>query len=97
MQDASWVFGEVLGRGLSGEVIAVSNPHKPGVVLNKGAQHRLQPESEMLWQLHHPNVMRLYCKVCSQELQPDGSFQGYLAMERLGSSLRRILDDPTRR
>ena len=57
-----------------------------------GPQEIVREEAERLWQLHHPNVVRPYAYLDSQELTEKGQPAGFLVLDRLGPSLRTIMD-----
>ena len=94
MQDDRWVIGEVLGQGANCVVYAATNPYWPGAVLKKGRLHSIREEAELMWQVDHPGLVRLFCIVTTTEEDQEGYPLAYLAMERLGPNLASLLNSP---
>ena len=92
MQDASWKFGEVLGNGCTGSVMATTSCHYSNVVLKQGSQEKIQAEAGFLWRMQHPSVVRVYSLVEARYQVHEDFIEEYMALERLGPSLRSKLD-----
>ncbi|KAL0051798.1 hypothetical protein WJX82_002306 [Trebouxia sp. C0006] len=90
-----WQLGEPIGLGISGLILAATNPPFPNAILKKGSALHLDHEAEKLWVVRHPNVVQLYGMLGSHEDQPDGSPTAYLALKREGPDLATLLNDPS--
>lgn len=72
--------------------MAATNLHYPNVVLKRGTYDVVKREAVNLCQLNHPNIASVYAVLRSPELGDNGEPMGYMVMERLGPSLRAIID-----
>jgi len=95
LQTNDWQLGEPIGLGISGLILAATNPVFPNAILKKGSALHLDHEAEKLWVVRHPNVAQLYGMLGSHEDQPDGRPTAYLALKREGPDLATLLNDPS--
>jgi len=95
LQTNDWQLGEPIGLGISGLILAATNPLFPNAILKKGSALHLDHEAEKLWVVRHPNVAQLYGMLGSHEDQPDGRPTAYLALKREGPDLATLLNDPS--
>ena len=91
VQNDSWVIGEKLGAGGNCVVHAATNPFWPGAVLKKGPWHSIHEEAQLIWQVDHPTLVRVFCVLDTSEVDTAGEPLAYVAMERLGPSLAYLL------
>ena len=92
------MIGRELGRGNNGVVLAARHPLLGNVVLKKAPQLWVEDEAQMLWHVHHPNLVRLYSRVSTTKVDPiDCTPLACLALERLGPDLACIMDSQHKR
>lgn len=97
LQDKDWQLGDELGRGRNGQVFAAVNPLYPNAVLKRSHYGMIEDEADKLWQMDHPNIVRMHAFVNSDDVQPDGGPAAYLVLEQLGPSLGFLLLNPVKR
>ena len=73
--------------------MATNSLHYPNTVLKKAHHQTLKAEAERLWQLQHPNIVRVYAYLDSSEVTDWGFAAGDMPIYRLGPSLRAALEE----
>ena len=85
------------GHGRNGQVFAAVNPHFPNIVLKRSHFSLIEDEADKLWQMDHPNIVRMHAFVDSHEVQFDGNPAAYLMLDKLGPSLGSLLLNAVKR
>lgn len=86
-QDKYYDVGIELGSGANGTVYEWHSSVYPGAVMKIGHLEYIIKEADMMASIRHPGVARVYAVK-----RGEGQRDGYMIMERLGSSIHDLLE-----